>query len=211
MHHFGRELSSAAVRIAAVMLGAGLLAGCGGPVASVEPGQPDPLSRRLGNLLAFNSTNAPPGPTLNNARQIECPIVQVVPGASAVRVGEGSGVRYQISIGDVARECSMADNQVAIRVGVETRVVLGPAGNPGSYTAPLRIAIRSIDTDKIIASKVYRAGGTVSANGQGLFPIIADPFLVPYVNDRAADQYEVIVSVGEGKIDGEPNERRRRR
>ena len=129
------SVPSFARRMAGVVLASGLaaaLAGCGGQAGSVT-GADDPVSSRLGNLLAFNSTTAPP---LNGGakERIDCPIVQVEPGKSSVRVGgeAASSVRYQISIGDVARDCANINGQLVVRVGVETRTVVGPAGGPGN-------------------------------------------------------------------------------
>lgn len=200
-NRFFSVFRDSAVRGGAVAVAAALAAcNSSSPVASVAPGQ-DPLSTRLGNLLAFNSTNAPGTAATSAGPRVECPIIQVDPGASSVRVasGEGAnGVRYQIAVGDVARECAVQGDKLAIRVGVETNVVLGPSGSPGTYSAPLRIAIVRQKDEAVLASKVYQVGGAVGAAGQSQFTLVADALSVPYINERAADDYEVVIGFGQG-------------
>lgn len=202
-----RGISAAAAAMAAGLV----LAGCGGPAGSVAGGDPDPVSTKLGNLLAFNSTTAPPLPNKAAGARIDCPVVQVEPGMSAVRVGgeDSSSVRYQIAIGDVSRDCSESNGQLFVRVGVETRIVVGPAGGPGTYTAPLTVALRRTGDEKILASRTYQVGGAVGSTGNAINALIAEPLSAPYINERAADDYEVVLSMGKGG--GEKVDRRRNR
>lgn len=204
-------LSRRALGVAAVA-GGFALAGCGGPAGSVAGGDPDPVSTKLGNLLAFNSPNAPPLPNKGAGERIDCPVVQIEPGMSAYRVGgaDSSSVRYQIAIGDVARDCSHSGNQLLVRVGVETRTVIGAAGGPGSYTAPLTVAVRRTGDEKILASKTYTVGGAVGSTGNAINTLIAEPLAVPYINERAADDYEVVLSMGKGGAAPEGRRRHRR-
>ncbi|HMN73886.1 MAG TPA: hypothetical protein PKA55_18645 [Rhodoblastus sp.] len=201
-----RGMSAAAAAMAAGLL----VAGCGGPAGSVAGGDPDPVSTKLGNLLAFNSTTAPPLPNKSAGARIDCPVVQIEPGMSAFRVGgpDSATVRYQIAIGDVARDCSQSNGQLFVRVGVETRTVIGPAGAPGSYTAPLTIVLRRTGDEKVLASKTYQVGGAVGSTGNAINALIAEPLSVPFINERAADDYEVVLSMGKG---GESTDRRRNR
>ncbi len=71
-------------------------------------------------------------------RELVCPVVEVREGAAAHRVYAGgqsnANVRYQFSMGDIARECRVQGNQIVLKIGVEGRVLLGPAGSPGSFT-----------------------------------------------------------------------------
>lgn len=182
------------------------LAGCGGQAGSVA--ESESASTKFGNLLAFNSTSAPAGPGKVVGPTIDCPIVQVEPGASAVRVGgeASASVRYQIAIGDVARECALVNGQLTIRVGVETRTIIGPAGSAGSYSAPLTVAVRRTGDEKVLAAKTYRVGGAVSGTGAAIHSLIADPLSVPYINERAADDYEIVLAMGQSVG---PSKRRR--
>ncbi len=201
-------------RVSGVVVVAGLgvaLAGCGGQAGSVASGEPD-ASTKLANLLAFNSTKAPPNPNAAVRDRVDCPVVQIQPGHSAVRVGgEGAtGVRYQISIGDVARDCERQGNQVVVRVGVETRTVLGTAGSPGTYTAPLRVSLRKISGEQTLSSKTYRVGGAVGSAGNAINTLIAEPMAAPFTTSHADEDYEIVLALGEGGgEDREPRWRRR--
>lgn len=182
-------------RAGAAMTVAGTLAGCGGPAGSVAESDG---ATKFGNLLAFNSTSAPPA-AARSGPVIDCPVAQIEPGASALRVGgeAASSVRYQISIGQVARECTLVNGQLSIRVGVETRTVIGPAGSAGSYSAPLTIAIRRTGDEKVLVSKTYRVGGSVGATGAAIHSLVVEPMSVPYINEKAADDYEIVLAMGQ--------------
>ena len=144
---------------------------------------------------------------------LDCPEVQVPSGESALRVGgEGStSVRHQFSVGEVARECAVAGNQLTIKIGVKGRVLLGPAGSPGSYSAPLRIGIRKTLGEQIVVSKVFNVGGTVAPGTPGAdFMIVTEPLAVPFTSMHAADDYEVVVGFGKDAKAGAAEKRKRR-
>jgi hypothetical protein len=162
----------------------------------------------------FNRGKAELSTTESKDQTLDCPQVQVPSGQSSLRVGgEGSAsVRHQFSVGDVARECAVAGNQLTIKVGVKGRVVLGPAGSPGSYSAPLRIGIRQQLGEKIIVSKVVNVGAKIEPGTTGAnFIVVTEPFAVPFTTMHAADDYEVVVGFGKDAKTAAPVEKRQRR
>jgi hypothetical protein len=65
-------------------------------------------------------------------------------GASTWQVPSGSNstnLRYQGSLGQLARECAILGDAMTVKVGVEGRVLVGPKGGAGSVAVPLRIAL----------------------------------------------------------------------
>ena len=75
---------------------------------------------------------------------IDCPAMMVRSGASTWQVPAGSpstALRYQGSLGQLARECAVLGDAMTIKVGVEGRVLVGPKGGAGSVAVPLRIAL----------------------------------------------------------------------
>ena len=78
-----------------------------------------------------------------------CPEIKVRTGAATLMIGDKPGegepspmdVRYQGSIVRTARECHLNSGLLTIKVGVEGRVITGPAGGPGTVNVPLRIAV----------------------------------------------------------------------
>ena len=61
----------------------------------------------------------------------------------AMRVGgeANPAVRYQFDIFETARECKVEGAQFAIKVGVAGRLLIGPVGAAGAYSAPLRVVV----------------------------------------------------------------------
>lgn len=159
----------------------------------------------LGNLIAFNTTHPePPRVAAGNKEEpLQCPQVEVLDGTAAIRVYNGAdqsndNVRYQYSMGDVARECSKAGNEIVIKVGVEGRVLLGPAGAPGSFSIPVRIAIRRESDQKPAVAKLYQVPATVApGETQGPFTLVSDPLTVPFLQAHADEDYAVLVGFDE--------------
>ena len=75
---------------------------------------------------------------------IDCPSMLVRTGASTWQVPPGTpstGLRYQASLGQMARECAILGESMTIKVGIEGRVLVGPKGAPGNMTVPIRMAL----------------------------------------------------------------------
>jgi len=154
----------------------------------------------LGNVLMFQSTTPPPADRLPKEEQDEqfvCPEVIIADGGAAVRAqsGQDSGsLRHQISILNVARECTATGNGgFRLKVGVEGRILLGPAGSAGNYGATLTTVVSRGTTQ--IARRSARVGGTV-ASGQGGtdFSHVEEGIVVP----AGRGDVEVIVGLGGG-------------
>ena len=50
-------------------------------------------------------------------------------------------LKYQGTFVRAARECAVVGGQMVMKVGVEGRIIVGPAGGPGQVDVPLRIAV----------------------------------------------------------------------
>src|SRR5262249_842156 len=79
--------------------------------------------------------------------EIDWPGAETPQGASTVQqsgADNGSAalsLRYQANFIRFARECALRSGNVVMKVGVEGRVILGPAGGPGPITLPVRLAV----------------------------------------------------------------------
>jgi hypothetical protein len=79
----------------------------------------------------------------------DCPSVRVRTGAATLMIGSKPGegepsaldLRYQGSFVRTARECRVSAGVMTMKVGIEGRIVTGPAGGPGEVVVPLRIAV----------------------------------------------------------------------
>jgi hypothetical protein len=192
-------------RLIPAAIAATLFALAGPAAAESDEGFFSRLFNRGKSELSDASTNKEP--------TLDCPEVRVTSGESSLRVGgqESTSVRHQFSLGDVARECAVAGKQLTIKVGVKGRVVLGPAGSPGSYSAPLRIGVRQQLGEKILVSKVFNVGATIAPGAtRGDFIVVTEPFAVPFTTEHAADDYEVVVGFGKD-AKAAPVEKRKRR
>ncbi len=149
----------------------------------------------FGNLLAFNTTKPGPLPAASRAEvPLECPKIDVLDGTASYRTYAGTdqtngNVRYQFSMGD----------QILLKVGVEGRVLLGPAGNAGSFTVPVRIAVRHERDGKAVATKLYQVPASIAAGADAAtFQVVSDPLAVPFVSNSAGDDYTILVGFDTG-------------
>jgi len=117
------------------------------------------ITDKLGNWL-FGTYSAPAesGNSANTVAEVDCPGVTVRQGASTLAITEPGAeagpmtTRYQVSIAQTARECAPLGSAMTMKVGVQGRILLGPAGGPGQLDVPLRS--RRLDTVQALAELV---------------------------------------------------------
>jgi hypothetical protein len=92
-----------------------------------------------------------------------CPSADIRQGASTLAIATktqqptGSDLRYQLSITQLARQCALEGPDIRMRVGVQGRVIVGPAGAQNQVEVPLRYAVvREGVEPKTIISKFRR-------------------------------------------------------
>jgi hypothetical protein len=191
------------------------LAGCGGHLGTFDPPETQGgNSQVLAMLLGFKRNDAPAAPG-TQVRHIFCPEVLILEGTAASQAYAGTppssaNLRYQYALTDTARECSLDGDQLAIKIGVAGRVLLGPEGSPGGFSVPVRMAVLHERDNQPIVSKLYRATVTVAASEtQADFTIVSEPLRVPFIQDHAEDDYTIKVGIDEGtgadKSQGKPD------
>lgn len=151
-----------------------LAAGCstGGLMSSKTDGTTSsstgsvPFSDRISSLFGRSAQQeSPRAPATPVTEEFDCPRIDIRAGASTLLINSGQtsgedgnalGLRYQGTFVRAARECRVTGNMVNIRIGVEGRVILGPAGGPGQVTIPLRFALvtETLNSTKPIWSKL---------------------------------------------------------
>jgi hypothetical protein len=182
---------------ASVVFATAALAGCSGHLGSFDVD--DSPSTKWDNLTALVTFKTPPK-SPRPADPIKCPEIVVLEGTSADRVyttkdaQSNDALRYQFSVLDVARDCRIDGNQISMKVGVDGKILLGPAGAPGSFVAPIRVVIvREIDQVPVF-TKLYHIPTAVPAGGtQGIFTLVTEPLNVPYTDEFAIHGYTVKV------------------
>jgi hypothetical protein len=171
------------------LLGSILAAGLAVAPAGAEEGN------IFSNLFKYGGTTVPPSQP-KETEAAYCPTVDVAEGGAALRIMGGSNVRTQISIGRVARECARReDGSVVVKVGVEARVLLGPAGAPGRFDVPVTIVIKH--NEKVVTSRAARTTAVIGpGEAQTLAQVVVDDLSVP--PDMAGD-YDIEVGLGSHK------------
>jgi len=159
---------------AAVAAGLGLalaLGGCGSTGSSTSglfSGSPLDLFKSSPKATVVSNT-ANPASIIDT--DYDCPEVKIRAGAATLMIGSKPGegepnaldVRYQGSITRTARECHLNGNTFTMKVGVEGRIITGPAGGPGNVEVPVRIAVvHEGVSPKVVASKLGRETVTLT-------------------------------------------------
>jgi hypothetical protein len=121
--------------------------------------------------------------------------------------GEPSALdlRYQATIIRTARECHLNAGVMSMKVGIEGRVITGPAGAPGAIDVPLRIVIvQEGVAPKTIVSKFARIPVTISsAIDRVNFTHVQDDIAFP-MPPVAADLDAYVVYVGFDALAAQP-------
>ncbi|HZZ60492.1 MAG TPA: hypothetical protein VFE63_04870 [Roseiarcus sp.] len=189
------------VRVLLLVAALSLLPGCSTVEGFLPHGDPNAAAIALGanpSKAARPAANASEKPIVRPVASIDvnCPPVDVAQDGAAYRVGgtDNESVRYQFNIGDTARQCDPAGpGQATIKIGVKGEVVIGPAGSPGSYSAPLRIVVTNETDKKQVFSKTYKAEATTDGVSAGSFEIVTEPIMVPMPTLQLADLYSISV------------------
>ena len=155
MARLGAAIAAGAV-LGFLLSGCGSTGGTGGGLFSTSP-----LDLFHQSAKATKGGTANTGPVVDT--EYDCPEVKIRSGAATLMIGDKPGqgepsplnVKYQGSILRTARECHLAGNIMTMKVGIEGRIITGPAGGPGNVDVPLRIAVveENISGPKAIVSK----------------------------------------------------------
>jgi hypothetical protein len=162
------------------------------------------VSNSVGGVKKLFGLGKPPLPP-QSASPSGCPEITVLDGTGAQRImaanaAGNEGLRHQFSISDVARECRLSNNQMVLKVGVEGRVLLGPAGSPGTFDVPIRIAIVNKLDDKPFLSKLYKVAASIPKGQTGTpYTLVADSLVIPFGAGRSAQDYIIKIGIDGGR------------
>ena len=162
------------------------------------------VTNSMGGVKKLFGLGKPPLPP-QSASPSGCPEITVLDGTGAQRVmasnaAGNAGLRHQFSISDVARECRLSNDQMVLKVGVEGRVLLGPAGSPGTFDVPIRIAIVNKLDEKPFLSKFYKVAASIPKGQTGTaYTLVADSLVIPFGAGRTAQDYIIKIGIDSGK------------
>lgn len=156
-----------ACRMAAIVLGAATLQGCG--MSSITSG--------LGGMWGGSQSNKTEVGSVNEEQLLSaaksegggvetgtvaqgCPRFQAWSRDNAVtiyeagRAGDSLAVMHRGEITKTARECQIESGRITVRYGFSGRVLLGPRGKPGVVTLPLTVFVTDAKRERIASEKV---------------------------------------------------------
>lgn len=151
---------------------------------------------------------AEPLPSMDN----DCPTVDIRQGASTLAIAAktqhqptANDLRYQLSLTQIARQCALDGQQIKMRVGVQGRVIVGPAGAPSQVDVPLRYAVVQEGVEpKTITSKFRRFTVTMPQGATNVvFTDIEEDLRFPLPSRAALEAYVVYIGFDDAGDRGE--------
>ncbi len=187
-----------AIRVAAALGGAAIVAGCStGGLPSLTGSLPGWFSRSGGSPADAQAQAAATG---GKVLDEDCPGTDVRTGAGTLAVAAkpqeptANDLRYQLTFIELARQCVVdGTGTVRMRVGVQGRAVVGPAGAPPQVTAPIRYAVVQEGVQpKTIVTKLRRVPVQLGS-GSVVFTDIEDDLSFPLPPIDQLQRYVVYV------------------
>jgi len=196
-----------------------LLSGCGGGSLFGASSDSSPsIGDRFGQLFGSKSqaVGEKPPPPVDN--ELTCPTVRIRAGASTYAVGlpgkpaTGSDLRYQATITRTARDCTLNGDQIIARIGIQGRVIAGPAWTPASVEIPLRVAVvQGGVQEKTIATKAYQTTVSMSDSNSMPFSLVAEDLAYPVPPGASGDSYIFYIGFDPQALKPEPKPAKRKK
>jgi hypothetical protein len=192
----GRTRSKRAVLALAA---AALLSSCGAALNSPFSTEPPPnaeiptISERFDQLFG---SGAKIGEPAVDGTEPDCPVVKIRAGASTYAVAPpgkqpiASELNYQATITRTARDCRRSGGQILARIGIEGRVISGPAGAPATIEVPVRIAVVQVGVqERVLSTKVYRTTVSMTDSGSSPFSLVGEDLTYNMPSSLTSDSF----------------------
>jgi hypothetical protein len=183
-------------RKVAILAAVSFALGCG---MLASPAAAQSLTDRFKSLFGGKSDEPAAGaptagsPESSTEGDLTCPPVSIRAGASTYAVAAP------------ARQCDRNGDQIVARVGIQGRVIAGPAGAPASVTIPLRVAVvQSGVQEKTIATKVYQTTVSMSEDSSVPFSLVAEDVVYPVPPGATGDSYIFYIGFDPQALKPEP-------
>ena len=182
--------------LARVMVAAAVAGGLACLVAA--PASAQSITDRFKSLFGGKSDEEPAtnAAAPQDTGDLTCPPVTVRAGASTYAVAApgkqpvGNDLRFQATISKMARECTVNGGVITARIGIQGRVIVGPAGAPPSVQVPIRVAVvQGGVSEKTIATKAYQTTVTMTETGSEPFTLVAEDLTYPAPAGAVGDSY----------------------
>jgi hypothetical protein len=186
-----------AVRVAALLGAVAVVAGCSSTGLPSFGGSMPSWFSRSSSSPATEAQAAVSGRVMED----DCPSVDIKTGAGTLAVAAtkqdagANDLRYQLTFIELARQCFVDGGNVRMRVGVQGRAIVGPAGGPGQVNAPIRYAVVQEGVQpKTIVSRFRRVPVALESVNSTTFTDIEEDLSFPM--PRPADLQKYVVYVG---------------
>ena len=172
------------VALVATGLASALLAGCS--MGGMFGGGGASTGANLANASATPAAMAQAQTNALPAIATECPPIRVRTGSEAMfyygngRVGDPRAVQYQGVIDKSSRNCVVSNGLITVQMGVEGRVLLGPAGSQTTVNVPIRFAVER-DRQAVFSEKYQIAVAIPPPAQSGSFVKVVQNVAIPYL------------------------------
>ncbi len=204
-----RSTTGTAAAVAAALIGS----------LAAQAASAQSITDRFKSLFGGSSQPAQEAPSTGAAPppdELDCPAVSIRPGASTYAVGlpgktaAGADLRYQATITRTARDCTLTGGQIVARIGIQGRVIVGPAGAPAAVDVPLRVAVVQEGVNpKTIATKVFRTNVAMSDTSVG-FSMVGEDIAYPVPPGSTGDNYVFYIGFDPQALAPEPRAKKKR-
>jgi hypothetical protein len=204
--------SRRALRIGLLIVTTAMLAACsGGSLMNV--GIPNWFARSNAPAATAQAQNS------GGVRKLDedCPSVDIRTGAGTLAIAArndaptANDLRYQLTFTELARECFVEAGTVRMRVGVQGRAIIGPAGAPPQVGVPIRYAVVQEGVQpKTITTKFRRSALALPpGSGSVTFTDIEEDLSFPLPPPAALVAYVVYVGFDEQGDRAQPQPKRK--
>lgn len=207
----------------ALALTGALLSGCGAvnnPFSTTQsvPDEPLPsIGDRFSQLFGRKSQAVGELPPAADGTELDCPVVKIRAGASTYAVAPpgkqpvASELRYQATITRTARDCTRSSGQIIARIGIQGRVIAGPAGAPATVEIPLRVAVVQAGVnEKVISTKVYRTTVAMSEDASVPFSLVGEDLAYTMPPGLTSENFVLYIGFDPQAVTPEPKPPRKR-
>jgi len=200
---------------------AAVLSGCGGGSnifsAPADSGSIPSISDRYNQLFGSRSQAVGEAPPAADGTELDCPVVKIRAGASTYAVAPpgkqpvASELRYQATITRTARDCTRSSGQIVARIGIQGRVIAGPAGAPATVEIPLRVAVVQTGVhERVIATKVYRTTVSMTEDTSVPFSLVGEDLAYSMPSGATSESYVFYIGFDPQAVTPEPKSARKK-
>ena len=197
-----------------------LLTGCNGasinnPFSTAPPpvAEIPTISERFDQLFGGSRKVSE---TASDGTEPDCPVVKIRAGASTYAVAPpgkqpiASELNYQATITRTARDCRRAGGQILARIGIQGRVIAGPAGAPATVEIPLRVAVVQAGVqERVLTTKVYRTTVSMSDSGSAPFSLVGEDLTYNMPSSLTSDSFIFYIGFDPQAVTPAPRSSRR--